>query len=321
LIAHWPLDGNTLDASGHGHHGTPSAALEYVDGKVGAAARLDASEVGEPWGHRVAEPCDTFADGVIDPSAWVIGGARRGLGGYGSGSWQWSHAEAEGALRVRVWGPPTGGAYQGEGWVRTRFDYNDGRDHVINFTWEARLWYACHVDAYAIQISTGEVPIAGSYAWFYDDTPGTKNLYLMHSELGGQPACAPGVRIGQVDQPPTQWSIRIDAAARTATLFAGPDLSGTVVGQKSLGPDQPWYVRFIHGDGTSAARPAGDNSLLLHDYCSVETVHRTWWMPSPTPAPARPPTCPWARRPCPAIARRRAWSTMHRRPSPRAQPW
>lgn len=216
--------------------------------------------------YSLASTCDDFEDGIGN-AAWVYGGARRQGLDYDAGTWQWKHQEANGALQIRLFGPASDGANQGEAWVRTRFDYNNGLDHLINFTWGAQV-NACHVDAFAIQITDGQVLTSAVYDWFYHDTAGTKNLYLIHSELPGQPECAPGVRIGQTSQPPTSWSIFIDGAAGTATLYSGPTMTGTVIGQKVLDQSQPWYVRFIQGDGTSAGRPAGDNSLFLYDYCA-----------------------------------------------------
>jgi hypothetical protein len=227
-----------------------------------------AAVVGLPPVTRAQSFCESFAGATIDTSKFEIGGARRGLGGYGSGSWQWSHDQTDGALRIHLWGPATGGAYQGEAWVRTRQDFNDGLDHIVNFVWGADV-NACHLDAYAIQICNGEVPTNAGYDWFYNDAVGIRNLYVMHSELPGQPECQAGVRIGQTDLAPTRWSIAINALSQTATLYGGPNLTGAVLAQKALDRSQPWHLRFIQGDGTSMSRPEGNNYLFLYDYCSV----------------------------------------------------
>ena len=44
LIAHWPLDGNYLDATGNGHDGTPLDDPKFVvDGEKGLVLEVDGS--------------------------------------------------------------------------------------------------------------------------------------------------------------------------------------------------------------------------------------------------------------------------------------
>lgn len=43
LVAHWKFDENERDSSGNDHHGTPSASLQYVEGKLGNAAVFNGS--------------------------------------------------------------------------------------------------------------------------------------------------------------------------------------------------------------------------------------------------------------------------------------
>ena len=43
LVAHWKFDDNERDSSGSDHHGTPSEALQYVEGKLGNAAVFNGS--------------------------------------------------------------------------------------------------------------------------------------------------------------------------------------------------------------------------------------------------------------------------------------
>ena len=200
-------------------------------------------------------PCDNFEDGSIDSSLWAVGGRRYGFDGIGTGAWQWSHQEdtgPDGYLSVRVWGPTSGNTYCGEGWVRTQFNYNNGQSYAINFRWQADV-NATHIDRYAIQVTDGTIPNTNNYAWFDADGPGWKNLYL---------------QTPQPDLGPVDWSILINAANQTATLFDGPNLTGQVLGQKTLTTSEAWYVRFIEIDATSAGFPAGDNRLNLYDFCS-----------------------------------------------------
>ncbi|MCK4659312.1 MAG: right-handed parallel beta-helix repeat-containing protein, partial [Phycisphaerae bacterium] len=203
---------------------------------------------------------DDFEDGVIDPALWEWGGMHRGFSG---GGWQWSHDEivaSDGYLSTRVWGPTSGISYGAEAWVKTTYDYNDGLDYTINFEWEADV-SAYHVDMYAIQITDGTIPAGTNIFWFGDgnggnDGEGWKNLYF-HSQ--------------QPDMVPEVWSVYIDGTNNTATLFQRPDCTGPVSGEgvKALSSDQPWHLRFIHSDATSAGFPGGDNLLNLYDFSSV----------------------------------------------------
>lgn len=211
--------------------------------------------------------CDDFEDGHIDSSIWQWGGARTGVDGFGSGGWQWSHDEVDaqdGHLRIRLWGPSSGNTYGGWAWVRTRQDFNDGRNHLVNFTWGADV-SAYHIDTYAIQISNDIARGVGNDMWwFFTESPGCRNLYLRTGYYAGHPP----VSYGETDREPTTWSILIDSRSQTARLYAGPDLSGNIIGESPLDPGQPWYVRFIQLDATSAGFPSGDNALLLYGFCT-----------------------------------------------------
>jgi len=201
---------------------------------------------------------DDFANGDIDAGLWVWGGAKRGVGGYGSGDWQWSHTESGGALRVRVWGPESGDTYGADAWVRTKHDFNDGRSYLVNFSWEFSA-NASHLDALAVQITDGLVPKDANFLWMTEETTGSKNLYMKCARSPvGQPLP------GQPTTPPTDWSVYIDALAKTAILYGGPNATGTIVGLATLKTDQPWYLRFAIADGTSAGYPVGDNTLSLN---------------------------------------------------------
>ena len=209
----------------------------------------------------LADPvwADDFEDGVIDPLLWEWGGARRGVGGFGSGSWDWSHeeiVESDGYLSTRVWGPESANTYGGEGWVRTTYDYNDGLNYTIGFTWEADP-SAWHWDHYAIHITDGTIPGDNALDWLIqDDQEGWTTLYFQ-SEPG--------------DTGKLHWSISIDGTNNTATLYDGPNLTGQIIGQNTLpsDQDQEWYLRFIHLDATSGGFPGGDNLLNLYDIWSV----------------------------------------------------
>ncbi len=212
---------------------------------------------------------DDFEDGVIDSSLWEWGGARRGIGGFGAGSWQWSHEEVVatgGYLRIRVWGPTSGNTFGGEAWVRTKYDYNDGTDYLINFTWEAVV-SASHIDSYAIQITDGDTAQgSGDLTWWLSESACHKNLYCINK--GWVSPGSPCFGEEPHNIPSTSWSIAINAVDQTATLYLGPDGTGDVHSQKTLDSNCSWHVRFFHMDATSAGFPAGDNLLNLYDFSS-----------------------------------------------------
>lgn len=206
---------------------------------------------------------------MLNSAVWTWGGnPDRGVGG---GSWQFSQEEVvgtDGYAKLRVWGPTSGNSHGAEAWVRTQYDYNDGLNHIINFRWGADV-NASHIDMYAIQIADGTIPGGTDTFWFGSpsgeiDGAGWKNIYFQSP---------------QSDMPPADWSMHIDGSQNTATLFGGPNLTGPVLGFKTLPSNQAWYVRFVLSDVTSSGFPAGDNVLNLYDYCSTVTTQA---MPIPT---------------------------------------
>lgn len=203
---------------------------------------------------------DDFEDGVIDPSLWEWGG--RQLWEVPGNDWDFSHQEivdpTDGYLKIRVWGPTSGTSYGAEAWVRTKYDYNDGSDYVINFRWEADpndvgSGSPRHTDVYAIQITDGTIG-GGSDHWLDSDGEGWTNLFHVRP-LGD-------------DLGPVEWSIYIDGSNDMATLFEGPDNTWPMSdeGEKTLPADQAWYVRFINQDMTSGGFTAGDNLLNLYNF-------------------------------------------------------
>jgi hypothetical protein len=208
------------------------------------------------------EPSDDFQDGVLHTGRWAVGGSKRGVGGFGGGSWIWSVEESQGAVQARVAGPASGGTYGADAWLRSRYDYNDGANHLIEFTWGFAA-NATHVDIFAIQFATTEIPENSNVFWMCDNKPPGQspyqNLYLAFGDSGFP---------GQTNAPPTRWSILLDAPSRTATLFSGPSATGVPIGQRTLDPAQPWHLRFVVADATSSGYPAGDDSLYVYDYTS-----------------------------------------------------
>ena len=98
---------------------------------------------------------DDFEDGVINSTLWVTGGVRNSYLSQPAGDWQASLTETGGSLQTKVWGPASGGTYGHDAWVRTTYNFNDGQEYKINFTWEPLTdnW----VDYQFIQITDGGV--------------------------------------------------------------------------------------------------------------------------------------------------------------------
>lgn len=212
---------------------------------------------------------DTFDDGVLNPALWESGGSRRGVGGYGSGNWQYSCEEIsapDGFARLRVFGPTSANTYGADSWLTTTCDYNDGKNHVINFRWGVSL-NDNHINAFAVQITDGTVPVNSSINWFFSDTAATKSLILTASHLGlPESGCTSSAGLMTTDS--ETWSIFIDGSTKTATLYTGANLTGTALCQKQLDVGYSWLVRFVIMDGTSVGFPAGDNSFRLYEYNS-----------------------------------------------------
>jgi hypothetical protein len=203
---------------------------------------------------------DDFEDGVIDTSIWVVGGGKGGTGGSGSGGGHWYNEEIEGAdgyLQARAITPTSGNTYGSQAWTRTVYNFNDGKDWLINFKWQSDIqspepW---HADYHLIEITDGRTDWGSGLYLHPDDAvlPGTQQLYLSN----------------RVKISPVNWSIYIDYVNRTATLYEGPDATGPIHSTKPLDEILPWYVRFITTVGTSAGWPAKDCRINLYDFSAV----------------------------------------------------
>jgi hypothetical protein len=212
----------------------------------------------------VAEPAcvysDDFEDGAIDTGLWVVGGSRGGVGGAGSGGGQWYNQEitgSDGYLQARATTPASGSTFGAQAWTRTVYDFNDGYNWVINFKWEADIassppW---HADCHMIEITDGRTDWAYGLYVFPETKilPGTYHLYY---EVGEEIT-------------PQSWSIAINHANATATLYQGPNATGDVHSVTNLATDQEWYVRFVTSVATSAGYPAKDCSINLYSFCAT----------------------------------------------------
>ena len=204
---------------------------------------------------------DDFEDGVIDTSLWVVGGSKGGYTGCNSGGGQWFNEEiiaADGYLRARATLPTSANSYGSQAWTRTVHDFNDGKDWIINFKWEPDIqtvgqW---HNDFHFIEIT--------------DDTANCQNCICINPPGDNPPGTVRLYYSNAQDFSPTNWSIIIDASASEATLYEGPDGTGTVHPTMTLDPNTEWYVRFMTAVGTSAGYPAKDCRINLYDFTATE---------------------------------------------------
>ena len=187
---------------------------------------------------------DDFEDGIIDGNLWLTGGKKTGVGGVGSGDWTYSANEvtaSDSYLELRVEGPPSANTYGAESWARTTYDFNDGRDYLIDFTWEADVTIGNHFDHYFIEVTDGYVNITDTLTWNIpgqEDPPGLTNLFYEALTSG------PGL-------PMSSWSVIISNNA-VARLYDGPNGTGTLLTEGQLDPTREWYLRFMVTDATSA---------------------------------------------------------------------
>jgi len=215
---------------------------------------------------------DGFEDEMIDSDLWVTGGAKRGWSEgkpTGIGDWTYSVREiesADGYLRLRVKGPESGLTYGAEAWARSVYDFNDGNDHLINFSWEADVRTRGHYDHYYIQVTDGYIPRNGSVHWPENQShEGTVNL-LCKGKAGG----AQGGLELKYGLSKTTWSLMIRSNGM-ASLYDRSDASGDLVHSVKLNLSKSWHIRFMVIDATSAGFPAGDDRLNLHDFAASFT--------------------------------------------------
>jgi len=206
---------------------------------------------------------DNFSDASIDPSLWVSGGINRGNSSSPGGGWTSTQTESGSTLELNVQGPSSGGTNGADAWLRTTYDYNDTRQHLINFSWQP-LITENHFNPYQIQLTDGFIPASAGVHWFDAIIPGTTNLlqrdgtqawYLDESESG-----PPGL-------PMMDWSITIDPAG-SASLYDGANGGGTQIGIENLDMNSEWFLRFYLADATSAGFGAGEASFVLNSVSS-----------------------------------------------------
>lgn len=166
LVAHWPLDSDATDSSGHGHNGTEAGGMTYTaSGRVGGAAVLDGmNDYIEINGYKgitrsrsrtVAAWVNTTATGVREIVSW---------GGSGGGArWQfelWDGMGTPGVVQLEVGnGRVTGSTNVRDGvWHHVAAVLEDSdRPNVV----DVKLYVDGHLETLSASVSmpvlTGEV--------------------------------------------------------------------------------------------------------------------------------------------------------------------
>ncbi len=212
---------------------------------------------------------DDFEDGNVDSSKWVTHGYKGGVGGVGTGDWQYSLSEimaTDGYFQARVWGPTSGNSYGAEAWIRSSKNFNDGQMWSINFTWETTIGHTPHCDSFVIEVTDGSYTDNCDLSWTARPAP-PGHVYLWNAETdwsksGGVERDARGPLAK------SSWSILIEPQG-TASLYQLPNLEGTVYRTVNLDVNEEWYLRFLLNAATSSGFPAGDNTLKLYDFSAI----------------------------------------------------
>lgn len=210
---------------------------------------------------------DDFEDGSINTGVWDFGGEKRGYNSAPAGSWEWTHEEiinaSDGYLRAHVWGPYTGNTYGAEAWIKTKRNFNDGQDYLINVTWQPDFADS-HYNMYFLQVTDGYIPISSPFHWQLYEEPGTTDLLWTQSDATGDWS-----RGWTYSNKPTpgklDWSLEI-LPSGVAYLYDAPDKGGALIRQESLDLTKDWYFRLMVNDGTSSGFGAGDAWFDIYDF-------------------------------------------------------
>jgi serine/threonine protein kinase len=217
---------------------------------------------------------DDFDDGFINSSLWKVGGGTRGWQSndpIGSGGWSFSHQEiiaTDGYLNAKVWGPTSDSSSGAEAWIQSNYNFNDGKNYLLNFTWEP-TFTDFHYNHYFIQITNGFIPKRGDAHWSerYPPNPpiteadivGTMNL--LWNKQGYRGWWFDNTKsTGKLSQ-----SITIDSSG-TVKMYSDPNAGGALLYESTLNKSCSWFVRFMVTDATSDGFSAGDASLKLYSF-------------------------------------------------------
>jgi hypothetical protein len=158
-----------------------------------------------------------------ESNLWTVGGSSRSTYGGPGGPWQYSNDEvvaSDGYLRCQVLGPPSGNTFGAEAWARTNYNFHDGTQYLINFTWEPVI-LDNYYNAFSIQITDGYINPNGNPLWLLYEYPGTANfLYTGSFEALLLSYNTPDPGYGKEN-----WSIMIDPSG-IATLYDGTNAIG-----------------------------------------------------------------------------------------------
>jgi hypothetical protein len=221
---------------------------------------------------------DDFEDGTINASKWAFGGRPTSWQAGDEGSWTWSHEEitslSDGYLRMNARGPKSGNSYGATPWIRAKYNLNDGKSYVQNFTWNLDIplrWARLFV-----QITDEDLPtyadahwgdgLTSPNNWLNVDSTGTKNLLWSTRGSNYVPGLDyPDYYGGSAKQ---TWSITTSPTG-IARLYDGANGTGSLLGEATLESGHDWYTRIMIYSGTSAGYPVGDASFNLYSFATV----------------------------------------------------
>ena len=214
---------------------------------------------------------DDFEDGVINNGLWDVGGRRISWTPNQEGQWIWSNNETlgneidpNGHLCLRVTKPiaDDGFSYGAISWVRTKYNFNDGQSHVLDFTWQGRM-NEDHSNIFFMQITDGYLPTFAEKNWwaqFYDPAPdGTKDL-LWEGDKSYATYYSDTIK--------QSWSIIFNPSG-TARLYDAPNGGGSMLHEESLDSSKDWYVRFMVCDSHNYGAAGDDTQLNLYSFSTV----------------------------------------------------
>lgn len=214
---------------------------------------------------------DDFEDGAINNDLWVVGGRRISYTPSQEGQWVWYYNEIlgdvedpDGHFRLRVTKPvaDNGNSYGAISWIRTKYNFNDGQSHVVDFTWKGKM-NEDHNNLYSMQITDGYLPTFAEKNWypqFYNPAPdGTKDLLWE-----GNNSFATYLS----DTAKQSWSITINPSGM-ARLYDAPNGGGSLLHEESLDASKDWYVRFMVLDAHNYGGAGDDTRLNLYSLSAV----------------------------------------------------
>ena len=214
-----------------------------------------------------AQVSDDFEDGMLGSGEWVTGGRRISYTPTDQGDWNWSCSEIDGYPQMHLMGPASANSYGAAAWMRGTYNFNDGHYYTQNFSWNVEVPERAFF--LLVQITDGDnIPTFEeshwTNDWLFQDYPGTYNLL---PSWDGE-SFPPGVTDHLGTSPVETWSITIDPAG-IASLYRGPDGTGSLVLEKGLDPNEEWHTRFVVWSATSSGYPAGDGRFNLYSYSVV----------------------------------------------------